>query len=326
MADSLILVDGLDEVKDNQRTRVVIPAIVRFARDERFKKARMVIATRPTFDFGSPFVEVGFVSAVLPSMTPDELVEKLQAPSRIKKLRDKLASQPPSTSTLRLFYPGPEPKWKSITTGETTMVFLRFLDQIGFLAPARDPVSSVERRPFLSTYRDLGIVEDLFLDAVGGNLQPAPQTLAEMHDRLVEKFMKLRMERNWHSPSNNESLRQAVIDWIGQICLHYFDIKQPDKPFSLPANVIEKERVLKAGYLELLLKSEIIIMAQESGDTRLYLFDNPGIDNYLREQAAGQCWSMVGVGEMRRPLPVRQYRDGEPRAVSAEWMSSGFCC
>ena len=46
---------------------------------------------------------------------------------------------------------------------------------------------------FLSTYRDIDIVDQLFRETMTGALKPVPQSIDEMRQTLIKHFVRLRV-------------------------------------------------------------------------------------------------------------------------------------
>ena len=75
--------------------------------------------------------------------------------------------------------------------------------------------------PFLSTYRDLDIVEDLFVKMITDEFDPLPQTLAEMRSLLIEELLRERIKRNFKAWPTNPEFGKKVITLITDACIQY---------------------------------------------------------------------------------------------------------
>ena len=112
--------------------------------------------------------------------------------------------------------PDPLPDWPQIKPEQTARLYTKFVETF-FSTRVPDTGGRGSRMPFLSTYRDFDIVEDLFLQTIAGEFKPPPQKIEEMHQALMERFVRLRIARNvlphsGPSDENRDALVQRIIE------------------------------------------------------------------------------------------------------------------
>jgi hypothetical protein len=280
LEQALILIDGLDEVHSLNRDEV-IDAITQLAQDKAFAHNILVVTTRPTNL--QKLRQTGFEVAELPALTANESLSALRKPDRIAKLTGKLREQvghdhPLEERALRQFYTGPVPDWTHIRPEQTERLYRAFIESFGFSARTPDPSSGKVRMPFLSTYRDFDIVEELFLKTLSAKPGLAPRTRAQMRTELIEQFIRRRIERNYHAAPLDATFPQRVIDALTKTCSDYFREIPHATMFRLdPSSNFEGTTLDKV-----VLESELLIEEPESG--RL-VFDNPALDEYFLARA-----------------------------------------
>jgi len=288
LAQALILVDGLDEVHSLNRDEVS-GAIAQFARDETAAHSILVVTTRPTNL--QQLLDTGFEVAKLSALTASETVRTLRSPDRIRQLTGKLRAQvghdhSVDEPALRLFYSGPVPDWAHISPEQAARLYWAFIDSFGFSASTPGPSGENVRMPFLSTYRDLDIVEELFLKTLTGTPSQAPRSHTRMRSELIEQFVRRRIELNYPVAPGDVTFTQRVID---ALTLEYADyLRETPHATSFRFDRSRFERVFDGTTLDkVVLESELLI---EAPDSEHLVFDNPALDLhfFVRARRLGQ--------------------------------------
>jgi hypothetical protein len=283
LAQALILIDGLDEVHSLNRDDV-IGAITQLAQDKTLAHNMLIVTTRPTNL--QQLLQAGFVVAELPTLTASESLRVLASPDRNAKLARKLRELAGrdlrvDERALRLFYSGPLPDWAHINAEQTARLHRAFLDSFGF--SVRTPGASGEtvRMPFLSTYRDLDIVEELFLNTLSAKPVLPARTHSQMRTGLIEQFVRRRIELNYHAAPDDRTFPQRVIDALTLECAEY--LRETPHATTFRFDRRRFERVFNGTTLDkVVLESELLTEAPES--ERL-VFDNPVLDEYFFARA-----------------------------------------
>jgi hypothetical protein len=310
LAEALILIDGLDEIGPIPTLEKPIASITQFAEDKSLERTTVVVTTRP---LAAPierlFTQKGFVTVGMRALTSDESTAELERPDRIAKLTEKLRAQPPVANVplAGLFNIAPMPAWPTITTHETQTLFRVFVERF---FSTRIVLDKVEQMPFLSTYRDIGIVEDLFLETIAGKFKlPPASTPDEVRMQLIGRYLELRMAKNYHAQQSPDFAR-LVIDEITKVCLKSlhkgtqqtfgFDRSQFQRPFT--DDMLE----------QIVLESELL--TEREGR---FVFDNPELDKYFLAMVRAHSAEAAGPERARLSSPpAREGPEGRRAAPS----------
>lgn len=283
LAETLLLIDGLDEVHSLNRDEV-IGAITQLAQDQTLAHNTLVVTTRPTNL--QQLLRTGFEVAELPALTASESVRALRSPKRIAKLTGKLHEQLAhdhalDERALRQFYTGQVPDWMHISPEQTERLYWAFIDSFGFSARTPDSSGEKVRMPFLGTYRDLDIVEELFLKTLTAKPVPPARTHAQMRTDLIEQFVRRRIELNYHAVPNDATFPQRVIDALTLECSDY--LRETPHATTFRFDRSRFERVFDRTTLDkVVLESELLI---EKPEGERLVFDNPALDEYFLARA-----------------------------------------
>ncbi len=303
LAQALIVIDGLDEAKNKFGAS---DAVWRFAHDADLGLDTLVVATR---QFGHGLTkEAGFVQGYLSPL--DEIASNDEINSRLNKLRGlrvddvdleqlrlcclgklqtlavargRLGQQPPAE--LRLFYASPVPDWPRIPPATLERMYRAFIGEFFSNRTVVDRGSWRESvLPFLSTYRDIDIVGELFLETITGELKAA--TIGEMRKALIERLITIRIIENYKSyPTPNDvrsqqELAERVIADLTRACAAYLRVAPQATTFKFTLDQLRRN--FDGTTLDqVLLEGEVM----SRGANGSFSFENPALDDYFLARA-----------------------------------------
>ncbi len=278
-AKALIFIDGLDEVAIDRRS-YVIGAINSFAQDKTLGQNILVVTTRPIAE-----KLLGFKHAEIRPLLAGEVTNELaNDSSRVrdmdKMLKQQLSQRPPDAQTSL-------PDWRQIDPFQTAALLHSFGDKFGFLTAARDPAGGNEQFPFLRTYRDIEIFQQLFIDTMTGAFEPPPRTPDEMQTLLIIRYLRIRSAMNYYRLKELSAAKiydawaQRVIDTLAAYCANYLtqagETTTPEAPrFAFSPAQFEHTYFDSVPLHDVLVESELLY--EKGGHL---VFDNPEIDKYF---------------------------------------------
>ena len=272
LAQALILIDGLDEAEDQDDAS---NAVRRFAQDEDLARDTVIVTSRPIdYPLGS------FMQVRLNPLVKRELLSELN--NRAAKLKDlpaKLDQQPPTE--LLFFHPDPLQNWPRLTPEQVGQLYQDFVKKC-FSAEFEDRgIGQV--MAFLSTYRDIDIVDELFRGTMTGAFRPVPQSVDELRQTLIKHFVRLRVVRNYrsHFAPSDAKFAQRVIDMLTIDCSDYLREAPQTTTFAFDLRQFRRN-FDGTTFDKVVLESELLSKDITKG--RL-VFANPELDRYFIEQA-----------------------------------------
>jgi hypothetical protein len=289
LADALVLIDGLDEVHAGAR-REAIDAIGRLVADERLGRSIVIVTTRPMYlDPLLNAEEHRFELVELLPLLAGESERELQpTATRIAKLTGTLRARfgvdrPADARALALFHRGPVPAWPQLAPAQTARLFDAFLTAAGFKVPLASRDGAVAYLPFLSTFRDIDIAGELFVRTLGGDIGLPPGARVEqLRERLIDAFVRRRIELNYPLGTRNPALVARVIDELALQCEQALQRTPKAAELVLSRRNFQGTMFEGTTLEEAVLESELLEAEEDSDRMR---FNNPAIEQHFRQRA-----------------------------------------
>ena len=272
LAQALILIDGLDEAKDQDDAN---NAVQRFAQDQYLARDTVIVTRRPIDYPLSSFMQV----RLNPLVKRESLSELNNRAAKLKDLPAKLDQQPPAE--ILFFHADPLKNWPHITPDQVGQLYQEFVKKFFFAEFSDRSIGQI--MAFLSTYRDIDIVDELFRGSMTGEFKPAPQSVDEMRQTLIKHFVRLRVVKNFrsHFGPSDAKFAQRVIDMLTIDCSDYLREAPETTTFAFDPRQFRRN-FDGTTFDRVLLESELLSKDITMG--RL-VFANPELDKYFIEQA-----------------------------------------
>ena len=169
----------------------------------------------------------------------------------------------------------------NITSEQVGQLYQEFVKKFFFAVFEDRSIGQI--MAFLSTYRDIDIVDELFRGVMTGEFKPAPQSVDEMRQTLIKHFVRLRVVKNFrsHFGPSDATFAQRVIDMLTIDCSDY--LRQAPETTTFAFDLRQFRRNFDGTTFEkVLLESELL--SEDITQGRL-VFANPELDRYFIEQA-----------------------------------------
>lgn len=266
LKNSLIIIDGIDEVGYEGRG-ILLSKIQLLARD--YPESTIIVTTRPVgFEPLNGF-NVMEIESLDESQT-DATIQK----QRIKLLFEEVAKRQKSAKMdehfIRLLTVTPLVISEPLTIQKLEELFRCFLKVYKF------DVKIGNRYAFLSTFRDIEIIENLFVQSLFGQLPMTVQFREFGRTQLYEHFLKQKIFKNCRLNDGEEHLVQEAIDEITSICNIIYDKSNGNvMTFNISKDMLHNSFNNNI-FQHFIVASEIIVE-----DEKGYKFDNKSIDEYF---------------------------------------------
>lgn len=205
---AVVLIDGLDEVVSLSRESVV-EAIETFAKSH--PDNTVIVTTRPVGLNLSPAFLIAKICPLSPARSK-EIIEMGNA-ALSEKIRSCARKSHVESGNCRFFFKDKLPSWNLITAQETGRIYNAFLKTFAF-----EEDGFKDRLPFLSTYLDMEIMEELFMKTLDGSLRFDGKTRESMRMALVEQFLLRRIEYNYKRPGTNRKTAEEGLHQLIAFC------------------------------------------------------------------------------------------------------------
>lgn len=294
LAQALILIDGLDEAKDWEDAS---NAVRRFVQDADLARDTVIVTSRPIDYPLSSFMQV----RLNPLAKRESLAELNNRASKLKDLSAKPDQQPPAD--LLFFHADPVQNWPHLSPEQIGQLYQDFVRKFFSAEFADRGIGQV--MAFLSTYRDIDIVDQLFRETMTGALKPVPQSIDEMRQTLIKHFVRLRVVKNYrsHYGPSDEKFAQRVIDMLTIDCSEYLREEPQTTTFAFERAPLGREIFDGTTFDKVLLGSELL---SEDITQGRFVFANPELDRYFIEQAK----ELLSGPELGRPPRASRLRGG----------------
>jgi hypothetical protein len=275
---TMILIDGLDEVTYGERDKFA-GMISKFSEKNEFKRNTVVVTTRPV---GIAFPNT-YERIELQGLTKDEAIgdigrrngelyhalnKHLQGHGGINYGLLKLLNYPQAFQL------------SAVDQEQAGRIYYAFLNRFGFLTTTSSPDGTM-KMPLLSTYRDLDIVQELFLDALFGKIQIPLSSSDEARLQLFEHYLRKKIQMNClskHDKAISATVCDDAIALLTSLC-ESNTLRHPQpKTFKFTKDDL-KGNLGNITRDTLFLEAEIFV---EDGTE--YVFENPLLASYFIEK------------------------------------------